>query len=69
MFRAISRSVSGGATWSASDSGVLRIKYDSGETVFWGDPGKFGSMDWHNLVLADCEEPGQMEFRGPARHK
>lgn len=38
MFRAIWRSVSGGATWSASDSGVLRIKYDLGETVFWGIP-------------------------------
>lgn len=60
---------SGGATWSASDSGVLRIKYDSDETIFWGDPGKFGSMDWRNLVLADCEESGQANFRGPSRHK
>ncbi|WP_153001291.1 hypothetical protein [Microbacterium testaceum] len=60
---------SGDATWTASDTGVLRVKYSDDETVFWGDVGKFGSMDWTELVLADCDEAGRTRFGGPGRSK
>ena len=55
----------GPATWEAQDGGLLRVKHGKMTTVFWADNGKFGSLDWVSIYLAECGHDPMIGFAGP----